>query len=268
MGQRISGAWDTPDYFLRPRGYYLGEPPDEVVYSFARRRSFLAVVTLAGVALFWPVFAKNQPSDVSGPSKNSVLYYVLNFLGNLLGQSVVAMVIGGFYLVGFSLLLVVITKSGHRRRALKQLRWPGAAIVSVTCLFLLGGGVAALVPALTKAAKPEGLAVRALVYVVLIGSLLVIFTWICKSLYLCAVYVFRADDGHPLLAPLVTTFLTWTLALIALSQGGSSGLPHTVGLGVSFLGPVSVTALNLWACRRIHRKFHTLLFRAGPPQEG
>lgn len=55
---------------------------------------------------------------------------------------------------------------------------------------------------------------------------------------------------------------------MAFGEGGSTGLPHDLGLAVSFLGPASVTALNAWACRRIQRKFRTLLFREGPPEEG
>lgn len=111
------------------------------------------MVTLIGVAMFWPVFAENQPSSVSGVSKGSDPYFVLNFLGNLLAQSVVAMVIGGFYLLAFMLALVLVTRSGHRVRALRQFRWPLAAIVSVVSLFLLGGGVAALIPLTAKWSK-------------------------------------------------------------------------------------------------------------------
>ena len=90
--------------------------------------------------------------------------------------------------------------------------------------------------------------------------------WLIKVVYLAATDVFRADDTHPLLAPFVTTGVSWTFAYLALSSGDQSGLPHGIRLLATFLGPVLVTGINVGACLRIRAKNDgRLLFLDGPP---
>ena len=79
-----------------------------------------------------------------------------------------------------------------------------------------------------------------------------------------AIDLFRADDAHPLLAPFASTMVTWVLAFKVLLDGGPTGIPRDIGLWMMFLGPATITIINIWACRRLWRKYHSLLFRDGP----
>jgi WD40 repeat protein len=102
--------------------------------------------------------------------------------------------------------------------------------------------------------------------VCILVALFIVAIWFFKSVYLAAADVFRADDAHPLLAPFVTTGVSWTLAYLALSSGGQSGAPHSIRLLTTLAGPVTITGINVWACLRIRDEHDgDLLFLAGPP---
>jgi hypothetical protein len=265
MAIRSLSIWRVPNLLLETRGYFLGEP-DKVIDALGKWRSLLGVVTIAGAAIVYPAFAKNQPSQVEGIDTHSNVYYVANFIANWGGGVIVAVIATAFLLVAFSLVLTLAARSHRRRSTLWQLRWPFIAIGSFFGLLAgLAGLVALAQYAETWTAKRGG-GVHALVIIASIPLVIVVVVWLFKALYLASIDVFRSGDGHPLLGPLVTTALVWILAGIAAAAGGTQGVPADVGLALTFGGPITVTVLNGYACARIKRKYHTLLFRDGPPR--
>lgn len=263
MAIRSLGVWRVPNLLLESRDSFLGEP-DKVIDALGKWRSMLGVITIAGAAIVYPAFAKNQPSQVQGIDTHSNAYYVANFIANW-GTGVIVAVVGtAFLLVAFSLLLVLTARRHHRRSTLWQLRWPFIAVGSFFGLLVGLAGMVGLAQFAENWAAKRGGGVHALVIVASVPLVVIAVVWLFKALYLASVDVFRSGDGHPLLGPLVTTSLIWILAGIAAAAGGTEGVPGYIGLALTFGGPITVTVLNGYACSRIRRKYHTLLFRDGP----
>ncbi len=259
-----AAGWGLPRFLLKTRGAFLGET-DEVVEGLGALRSILGMLTLTGAALWWPNLARDQPNQFQGKPGHSEAFHVGNFVANWFAGMLGAVVISAFYVIIFALILLLATRSGARGAVLRGLRWPLSAIASLAGFFALGGGVAAAAGQMRTWANAQNLPVRALVYIVMLVLLVTSVVWMLKALYFAAVDVFRAADGHPLLGPLVTTALVWTMALISLVEGGAHGVPGTAGLCLVLGGPVTVTGLNVYACKRLRDRWGTVLFRNGPP---
>jgi len=149
---------------------------------------------------------------------------------------------------------------------LRQLSWvPIACGFFIGIVALAGSTVSVLNTKVSDWAKHQPTAIHyGTVAAVFIVSL-ILAIWAFKAIYLVAVDVFRADDAHPLLAPVVTTSVSWALAIAALLADGPAGVPRDIGLSMLFLGPTTITVINVWACARLWREHHALLFRDGPP---
>jgi hypothetical protein len=143
-------------------------------------------------------------------------------------------------------------------------RVPAAGAIFVGLVIFCGGTISLLNSKVSAWAKHQSSTVHyGTVAIVFIVSL-IMAVWVFKAIYLAAVDLFRADDAHPLLAPVASTIVAWALAVQVLAAGGPAGVPHDVAVWLEFLGPMTVTAINALACFRLWRKYHSLLFRNGP----
>jgi uncharacterized integral membrane protein len=266
------GLWHLPNRILEVRGDFLGEKPDRFVRILARVRSALGLVVLAGIAFTYPGFtepmselvstADNTPADVVAASR---------LADTCLTQVLYGLVIALLCIVVFAVLMVVLTRSGKRLLMLRHLCQPLIAFALFAVLMGLIVGIFSLLGRMTN-----GLTGSPMIAVVDFVILVILFLTVgptlavvyVKSIYLAAVYVFRADDAHPLLAPFATTVVAWSLASAALIAGGPTGVPYGLGLLIVFTGPLTVSMINALACRRLWLKHHDLLFRDGPRVPG
>ena len=97
-----------------------------------------------------------------------------------------------------------------------------------------------------------------------LAAVLWIVVFIPRAVYLVAGGWCRAADAHPFLAPLVSTLVTWYIAVRSLIQGvGADGTPQKVALAVVLGGPISVTVLSVLEVFRL-RHHQGWPFREGP----
>ena len=160
----------------------------------------------------------------------------------------------------FTLLIISITRKDALAGLLLRLRWPFIAIVLFGGLFWLVANADDWLNNRYDNTQPGiGIALALIALAVVAGI------FFGKIIYLAATDVFRGDDAHPLLAPFVSTGVSWTLAYLALSSGGQSAIPGHIRLLVTLSGPVLVTLINAWTCQRIRLKHGgDVLFRDGP----
>jgi hypothetical protein len=279
---RIRALWGVPDRILKARGEFLGEDDGRLIKFLSFARSAFGVVILAFVALSYPGFTKSSPELVptsgnipAGAGAISRLAY--GWLTSILygiGISVLT-------IIAFAVVILILTRSGKRLLMLRRLCQPLIAFVLFVILMaavvgaidLLGWVAARLTEHDSDLSSSLGalgiaaveLIIAAVLFVATVPTLAVLFT---KAIYLAAVDVFRADDGHPLLAPFATTVAAWLLAIIAFRAGGPAGLSHGFGLLITFGGPLSVSIINAVACWLLWSKYHDLLFREGPRLAG
>ena len=161
----------------------------------------------------------------------------------------------------FALLMLLIARPSSLPGLLLHLCWPAATIVLFVGQFFLIAKAVEWANSRYGNSNPNFVVSICILAAILIGGI-----WLMKVVYLAATDVFRADDAHPLLAPFVTTGVSWTLAYLALSSGDRSGVLHSIRWLAALLGPVTVTVINVWACWRIRRRNDGhLLFLDGPP---
>jgi WD40 repeat protein len=252
--------WRLPNFFFEARGSFLGGDPDEVIEWAIRVRSVLAVGALVYVANAYPGYLRGVQEVVATtgrlwPDAGTTLRFA-----NVWQASVVySLFLSAAWIALFALLLLPIARPSALPGLLLHLCWPIATIVLFTGQFFLLGLATAWVNNhdVNAAGNISNLGVAL--------GLLAVFGIECKVIYLVVTDVFRADDAHPLLAPFVTTGVAWTLAYLALSSGGQSAEPHIIRMLATLAGPVTITLINVWACRRIWDDKGDLLFLDGPP---
>lgn len=256
--------WRIPNKVLESEGRYLGRPDRAVERAF-RIRSLVAVLVLLVVPLIWPAYGRNLPGLLQGPTSQGG-YTAFNVLATLMFGLIVSAAAIVAFLIVFSLVLFLVTRSGARAAMARQLRWP---LLSLGFLVLWFGGTTLVIDLLGPPVQQAVAQAPEVVRVLWIGVKYVVgayvLAWTLKVIYLAARDVCRADDGHPALAPLVTTAAVWTIAVITVvSLGVSTDVPRPLALGLAWGGPIGITLFNLWACWRIWKHKHHLLFRDGP----
>jgi hypothetical protein len=155
-----------------------------------------------------------------------------------------------------------LTRRGYRRRAVRQLVCPVQTVfIFLVLVFALGRGI----PFLAQASG------RGLITSLGVDLLSLLATIWCFIFYWCVLWCctagpFRAGDGHPLLAPAVTTAFAWFAAVHALVANGPPGtMPHPLYFTVIFGGPTTVmvvSGVEIWLLR--NRYPSQFPFREGP----
>jgi hypothetical protein len=261
--KRPRPIWRLPNVILQPRGAF--QPLDDEVlerWDWARTvvgASFtLALLFLFGgnLATVWHEFLSNTDGCDSFCDTNT-------FWGSWLTGVFVTLWVAAGVLLVLGIVLGLTCADGFRWVTVRRLWRPVLAIVGGFLLFYLSTGVVVGVSLVV----PQGPAYDPVMVVVLV---LVAFYEV-KILHLAAKGLFRADDVHPLLAPLATIPITWAVAIIMSGLGGDGGvhLPrnlHVLAYVLAWFGVVLATVISAYTWYRL-RTNPGYPFRRGPARK-
>jgi hypothetical protein len=259
--------WRVPNFFLEPRGDYFHEP-DEFIGRLGKLRSIAGCAVVVGVIVYYSGLSH------SGYTRKG---------GMLGGADITANTPEGAWFAGFlvtisaailvipvvAFILVLAAEPGYRRVTVYQLRWiliaAGGFAGLSAATFGVATGVNYLEKSLTQHLSPV---VGVVTSLLAIPVAIILLVWFFKSIYLIATGLFRADDAHPLLAPVSGIPIVWIAAFIMYFEGGTGGLaevPETLGRIVTFGGAASVTIISAMTLMRLKKHPHWA-FRRGPLQ--
>jgi hypothetical protein len=267
---RQLSIWRLPNYLLEPRGSYLGEH-NELIDRLNKIRSIVGLIILAGVAVYYSGLS-HLASETGTPGGTNVPTVTAHSPeGNWFLGVIVTVVVAIFLVPAVSIFLVLWTRPKARKKALYQLRWPFIGIAAWFGIFATAVPIVAGAKALTSSVTRNMDVLAKLAAGILYAFVaIVVFVWLIKALYLAGTGLFRADDGHPLLAPITAPLVAWVSAGLMASQGGNGlvGVPATIGLITGFGGAISVTILSLITAYILKRQYKDKFpFRDGPPTE-
>jgi WD40 repeat protein len=254
--------WQLPNVPFQAQGRFLHAERDEFVGKLAWWRALIGVGILAFIANVYPGYLRGAPEAVETSGRLwPGVGTLLRFAGSWEASITNSIILAAIWIALFTLLILPIARLRALPDLLLHLCWPVGAIALFTVLFSLLARAGDWINVYYNTAFNPS----TLLSVGLLAAAIIVGIWFFKAVYLVATDVFRADDGHPLLGPFVTTGVSWTLAYLALSSGAPLGLPIVLRLLVVLGGPASVTALSAWACWRVWRDHGDLLFLNGSP---
>jgi hypothetical protein len=255
--------WRLPNFLLEPRGDYFHEP-DDFIGRLSKLRSIAGGAVVIGMIIYYSGLSHTgytRKGGLLGGANITTNTPEGSWFAGLIATIATAILV----IPVVALILVLAAERGHRRATLYQLRWIVIAAGGFAGLSAAIAGIATLVTYLEKALPGHlGLVVSLLSLPIAI----ILLAWFFKSIYLIATGLFRADDAHPLLAPVAGIPIVWIAAFIMFSGGGTGGLtgvPETLGKIVAFGGAVSVTIISAMTLLRL-RKHRNWAFRRGPLQ--
>jgi hypothetical protein len=265
---REFSIWRVPNYFIEPRGAYLGERV-ESIDRLNKVRSCAGLAIIAGTTVYYAGLSHlaTTTKDKSGTSVVTIGNNTPE--GNWTLGLIVSVVTAIFILPLLSLLLVAWTRRGARRATLVQLRWPYVAIAGWFAVFLAGTPFIALSQWVQTSAHHMNFAIKALCWFLALSVLIVEITWIVKVIYLSATGMFRAEDGHPLLPLIVAPIVAGTSALMMTTVGGNGlvGVPDLLGMGLTWGGTITVFVVSVWSAAILKQRYPAdWPFRDGPLQ--
>ena len=254
--------WRLPNFFFEARGNYLDGERDETMLHWAQARAVLGVGALVYIAYAYPGYLRGVQEIVATRGRLwPGVGTILKFSSTWETTIVYSLFLSAVWIILFALLILPITTPRALPRQLLNLGWSVLTILLFSGAFFLVAKLSNWVNNVYYGSSSPGFAESAAFTV---GGI-VVYTVFLKSVYLIATDVFRGDDAHPLLAPFVTTGVSWTLAYLAFSSAAPSEVPADVRVLATLAGPLSVTGINLWACHRIRRDNDgRLLFLDGP----
>lgn len=259
--------WRVPNLVLEPRGRFLGER-DAAINRLNKIRSVAGSAILIGITVYYSglTHLATVSVDRSGTRVISVTnntpetHWLINVLVFVVSVMCLMPVVSG--------ILVLWAKREARWATFSHLRWP---FISIAAWF---GILAVSTPIITVASvfasrdtNGASWAVRLGAYAFAIFVGVVMLVWVSKAVYLAATGLFCADDGHPLLAPVVAPCAAWlTVGLMAnYGSDGVGRIPRVIGLLLGYGGASSITALSLVTCYLLRRKYKSdFPFRSGP----
>jgi WD40 repeat protein len=252
--------WRLPNFLFETRGSFLNGGPDKLVSFLALARAGLGFLTLVLITYAYPgyIAGAQELVQLTGPLWPGA-GTMLRFDNVWVASFAYSLILSAIWAALFVLLILPATRPRAWPGLLLHLCWPLVTIVLFAGQFFL------IVKAIDWTTPRFLLNPDAAESWCILVIFTVVYTWIIKVVYLVATGVFRADDAHPLLAPFVTTGVSWTLAYSALTSSAPSGVPPSIRWLVALTGPVLVTVINGVACTNIRNGQGQLLFSDGPP---
>lgn len=245
--------WRVPNFFLDPRGFFLGGRVPSI--DKLNRLRLLAGLYLFACLIVAFTGGSGEPLTTTRTAADGSTYQELSphapgvtslysALFAVLGTVIIVPVVG----IG----LVLWARPGARLTTLRPLAWPVLALVSAVGVFLAPIGVIAVANALHL--TTVGGLVGVLIALPLLAVGIVGLFWMFKTIYLSAAGMLRAEDAHPLLpiiaAPLIAV---WVYATGFAIQNDLAGVPQKVALVFGLGGPVSVVIVSLLSLRQLRR---------------
>jgi hypothetical protein len=254
--------WRVPNFLFEARGLFLGET-DETILRIARWRALTGFLLIVGLTL------RFQGTKVFGysylpkhaPNEHVVLPFESAEVTTIAISTAVAL--AASFLTAAT--LVSWAAPAARPATISQLRWP------LTTMLVFSGYMALMVLLFARVIpEMEGRlaywksAVRYLWILVIAIVWVSLAACLLKSLYLVVTGLFRADDGHPLLAPIAYPAALAVMAGYATLHDGAHQLPGMIGPLSLWLGPATALILSIWALLRMRKKYTAFPFRGGP----
>jgi hypothetical protein len=267
----------VPNRLLAAKGDFLGEESDRRIKTVIIVRSVCGIAILAAVAFAYPGYTAPMSELVTTNGNTPVdLVSALKLADSTLTTTLYGFTIFLLCIFVFAVPITILTRSSNRLAALWHMRIPLIAFVLFAGLMGLIVGIADILNLIGNGLNASSSDLHNPVYLVIgvveLIVLVILFltvvpvlaVWYVKAIFFGAVDVFRADDGHPLLAPFATTTVSWALAGVGWLAGGPTGVPDILKWVLLLGAPAVLSAINIWACRRLWQKHHDVLFRNGP----
>jgi hypothetical protein len=263
----VYSVWRVPNVLLEPRGSFLGERV-ELIDTLNRLRTLVGTVMLIGVIIYYSGLSHltTTSTDAHGVRQRTVTANSPE--GHWLVAVIVSAVLTAFLVPLVAAGLVLWTRSGYRRAALYQMRWPALAIAGFFALFAVIGPAIDGADLLSRLAKRHhNIPAEVGTYLFSLAIAIISLVWLVKALWFAASGMFRADDGHPFLALIAAPAVAILTGVLMLSQGsdGLSAVPRVVGWVTGLAGPVSITALSIGSVFILRHDYPGHFpFRTGP----
>ncbi|WP_426513002.1 hypothetical protein ACPPVO_21545 [Dactylosporangium sp. McL0621] len=255
-----------PNFLFEPRGSFLGERVG-AIDVLNRIRSVIGTLIVAGMIVYYDGLSHLGTPTTDATGQRTYNLQLDNPEARWFVGVIVTIVVTAFLIPLVSLGLVAWARSGARKATLYQLRWP---VITAGAFF---GLLAALPPTLAGvsalAAQVSKLSVVAKIgaYLFTLAVAVIVLVWLVKTLYLCATGLFRADDGHPLLAVFAAPVIAASASAIMGAQGddGLQGVSEVVKTVTEWGGTASILALSVVSWFILRAKYpHDFPFRNGP----
>ena len=263
----LKTGWQLPDTILKPRGAFKPDD-DEVLGRLDSIRTVVgALFTIALLLRFggnltavWHQFLTNSDGCDSFCDTST-------FWGSWLTSVFVAIWVTAGVLLVLGIVIGLTCEDGYRWLTVRRLWRPVVSIIGGFLLFYLSTGVVVGVSLIV----PPGPAYDP----VMVAVLVPVAVYEVKILHLAAKYLFRADDVHPLLAPLATVPIAWAVAIVMFSLGGDGGVHipispslHVLADVLPWIGAGVSTAMAIYTWYRLWDNNPWYPFRRGPARTG
>ncbi|MEU8133865.1 hypothetical protein [Streptodolium elevatio] len=225
---------------------------------------------------------QQQADDMMETADKAVQLFSVGqeFVSAVVHRIILAPLFCALGLVVVGLFLVLLAHPSVRSLTLHQLTHPLRAMVVFTAVLAVG------ITAYVLLRNAAGLKNKTYVLNKDGTQTQLVLSWVSAFLVIWCVlfavgalwqitkHLFAAADGHPLLLPLLTMWLAWSLTLndITLELGsgmlnglaaGSDTVPDNVKAAVAIAGSTVISFLSFWEMSRL-QKWNGITFRSGP----
>ena len=255
-------VWRVPNVFFQSRESYLGGD-DKFLSRFARLRTVLGVLWVIGIAVYYQNLGRvivtrgSHHVTISAP-------VVGQFVNNRTTAWANGLAWSAFSILAVSLAIGLLARPGYRKTTFWQLRVP---LLTLMLFVIFVAAVLLLFQFASNDFSPWTRDTNHMQqWIRIVLAFLFAFTvlpWGFKSTYLVTTGLFRADDGHPLLAPIVAPLVAWVVAFSEFFEGGSSSLPAGVRLLDTWGAPVALTISSIIIVLHLWRRYPQFPFRTG-----
>lgn len=240
----FGSSWRLADNVFAPRGLFL-HWRDEEMRALRKWRGIIGGLIVLCVAVHY--------HDIAGVS--TLVDRIFQGLNR-------TMVVAFCSVIPATVVVVLFTNPGRRTAAFKQMRYPAAAFGGYAVFVFLAELIS---ESPVRIMADLGLlgALLMLVYLIFLPWLL---SFTLRMWYQMGTGMFRLEDGHPLLPPVVSVLAAWATVFMSLLDGGTDESEPAVIVTILLIGgPISITALAIYEIMRLKERYpHHFPFRDGP----
>ena len=257
-GERNFSLLRIPNWLFESRGQFLGED-DPVLVRLVRFRAVSGFLLITGFAALYGGHGYFLSDPAPATSESDFL--------NDLGTSILwtFLLATGLGLVTALVLLFVWTDASARGATARRMATPLYTMLAFGVFAVASELVFTRVfPRIEGRFVHSGFGVELLFSVIVIPIYLTLAYLCVKAVFFVVTDLFRADDGHPFIAPVVLPLASLGLLLWGLTHSAATAVPS----GVAELELVGAFASNLvvsvCAILRMKKKYQEFPFRNGP----